>query len=603
MSDSESSDSDASEGIESSDDNEETEPSIQEKETGFLNEEIGKPLTDLKTPDDILNNKNEKVDTSKVFYLPTNAIKRHGLNTLCSNCSLERCVDDSTQKLLVQAEVIVKTQTDNVCHDASTFSTNLKKRPANTNSEIYVLKYGDNGQIVIPPSINPKLYMAIDQGGDLLLKFIGSSRTTELKWASFNVLLVYCMTESPDARDLARLYMNAIGICGTLLFPLNPVEEFTASAERARVLVETLAKQKINLDYYSNTSHTLLTFCALRGFTEAVCALLDHGADINLVRGNTLAPKTTISECSSRHGKFYANCHSSPEALRLYKIIVILLQRSAKIELEGDEFLKMSMNAAIFFKDIKLVKLFLPFFSKTDDVIHYALLFENEPVMSLVKKRNFNFEFKISESIFLAVVLNYDKLSSTHLHFLMQYAADPNYLCSTSKHYQETALSVAAAAGKIDIVRTLLILKADVNKSTNSTPLMQACKNGHKEVVDLLLRYDGIDVKKVNQLGQSAAMICIMLCEESKQVEILQSLSAKNPEIILCMDIFGYTMLHHAVRANSASVITWLSSVQFPYVDHKAGALQDGETALDMTITTLNMALRPLVLSFYRRTF
>ena len=69
---------------------------------------------------------------------------------------------------------------------------------------------------------------------------------------------------------------------------------------------------------------------------------------------------------------------------------------------------------------------------------------------------------------------------------LLEHGANPN--CEEPCE-QASLLQWASSRGCLDIVDLLIKYKADVNKRDclGNTPLMDACKNGHYDVVELLL--------------------------------------------------------------------------------------------------------------------
>lgn len=69
---------------------------------------------------------------------------------------------------------------------------------------------------------------------------------------------------------------------------------------------------------------------------------------------------------------------------------------------------------------------------------------------------------------------------------LLEHGANPNI---EEPREKASLLQWACEKGCLDIADLLIKYKADVNKrdSGGNTPLMAACKNGHFEVVELLL--------------------------------------------------------------------------------------------------------------------
>lgn len=69
---------------------------------------------------------------------------------------------------------------------------------------------------------------------------------------------------------------------------------------------------------------------------------------------------------------------------------------------------------------------------------------------------------------------------------LLEHGANPNCV---EPRKRASLLQWASDKGCLDIADLLIKYKADVNKrdSNGDTPLMAACRNGHLEVVELLL--------------------------------------------------------------------------------------------------------------------
>lgn len=89
------------------------------------------------------------------------------------------------------------------------------------------------------------------------------------------------------------------------------------------------------------------------------------------------------------------------------------------------------------------------------------------------------------------------------MHLLVHHGADP----TTTNHEGWTPLSSAAYHGRVEAVRWLvsqsqhgLVVPVDQGKAGGETAMWLACKQGHVEVVQLLLEA-GADYTLVNQGG------------------------------------------------------------------------------------------------------
>lgn len=95
-----------------------------------------------------------------------------------------------------------------------------------------------------------------------------------------------------------------------------------------------------------------------------------------------------------------------------------------------------------------------------------------------------------------------------------------------------TALSFAASRGDIGLVRKLCQLGADVNYTApeGGTALLSAIKQGHTEVVNLLVDIGGADINARNRQGSSPLMVACL----AQQPEVVASLLARgaDPRVI-----------------------------------------------------------------------
>ena len=90
-----------------------------------------------------------------------------------------------------------------------------------------------------------------------------------------------------------------------------------------------------------------------------------------------------------------------------------------------------------------------------------------------------------------------------------------------------TALASAALWGSAEVVRILLAAGADVNKATNDgdTALTLACRRLNLEIVEMLLRVDGIDVSHANEEGRTARSLLRRRAGTHNLIRLIDQLS------------------------------------------------------------------------------
>jgi ankyrin repeat protein len=540
----------------------------------YDNDRVGTPLEDLKTPIAFLKKSNGPA-SENVFFLPSNDIKRHGLLKLCVNCSEDQCVDLQSKKQLVDAVAILKTEIDNVCHDASTFSTKLKKRMINVDSGLNEFKYGDTGQIVIPPSLRIETFMAVDQGDTRLIEFIAKKPTTELRWKAFLTLVKYCLTQSRDARELARLYSTAVSR-KCFLFPTNTQELFAVSAQNAFDLVE-LIRQQITLDYQLQIGGLTLLACFARlGFTEAVHALIDHGANINEI-SQELPPITWCVKDYLRENNF-------PEKQeKLYRTIVLLLKRGANID--EKELYHVNnptpIHVAIAGGNIRLVKLLLPYTLPTviDFTNHAFLSGRANVVQYLMMKKQPKVKL---EGMFYNLVLIGHEDNVLYEQLKDIGTADINYLGGS---HEGTAVTLAARKNNLNLIKILINLKADINKGINNYPLHEAAKHGFLDIVQYLFSLNNLNLFSTDNLGQSALSLSISGSSTSATKIIMYKLFlAKSPETLVQVDLNFNTILHKAVETRDKELVNYIVLNPVPQRYQGEVVTQAKETPLQLAV-------------------
>jgi ankyrin repeat protein len=117
-----------------------------------------------------------------------------------------------------------------------------------------------------------------------------------------------------------------------------------------------------------------------------------------------------------------------------------------------------------------------------------------------------------------------------------------------------TALSLAAAAGKLAVIDVLLSLRADINASNRSgeRPLMLAAAKGHADVVARLLAR-GADVSTTSASGETALTLALRGCHEDAALRLINGRAA----VDLALDR-GVTPLMLAAAECSDTVVASL---------------------------------------------
>lgn len=122
----------------------------------------------------------------------------------------------------------------------------------------------------------------------------------------------------------------------------------------------------------------------------------------------------------------------------------------------------------------------------------------------------------------------------------------------------ETALIVASGKGNLAVVRVLLAAEADPNMcmaTTGQTALHKAIKNGHPEVVELLLT-NGADFNSSTRHRETPLIVAVRDCQ-SNQAEILATLLSRKVQLD-SRDKTGMTALHYAVQHGDMELVELL---------------------------------------------
>lgn len=95
---------------------------------------------------------------------------------------------------------------------------------------------------------------------------------------------------------------------------------------------------------------------------------------------------------------------------------------------------------------------------------------------------------------------------------------------------------LAIQNNNLELVKILIDYQTHINQTDEklNTPLMYAANQGNKEIVELLLKVDNIDVNAANDHGRTA----LMFAASKGQIEIIQCLIKSNADIQL-RDLLG----------------------------------------------------------------
>ncbi|XP_035221658.1 protein fem-1 homolog A-like [Stegodyphus dumicola] len=112
----------------------------------------------------------------------------------------------------------------------------------------------------------------------------------------------------------------------------------------------------------------------------------------------------------------------------------------------------------------------------------------------------------------------------------------------------------AAAAGHLNIVKTLLLFKASVNSTTktNSTPLRAACFDGHFQIAKYLIEH-GADIEIANKHGHT----CLMIACYKGHFEIAKYLLECGANLNR-KSLKGNTALHDCAESGSLDILKML---------------------------------------------
>jgi ankyrin repeat protein len=142
---------------------------------------------------------------------------------------------------------------------------------------------------------------------------------------------------------------------------------------------------------------------------------------------------------------------------------------------------------------------------------------------------------------------------------LVKLILDPPYNANMNVETKDcwTALSLAAREGHSEVVKMLLEKDGvDMNKANSRgyTPLSLAARSGHTEIVKLLLEKDGVDVNKADSFGGTA----LSFAARGGHSEIVKLLLEKDGVDVNKANSQGSTPLSFAARWGHTEVVKML---------------------------------------------
>lgn len=172
-------------------------------------------------------------------------------------------------------------------------------------------------------------------------------------------------------------------------------------------------------------------------------------------------------------------------------------------------------------------------------------------------------------------------VNETVIRLIKEENVDPNVFCDLGKTSITTPLFIASESGKLDIVKSLIGLGADVNRSIpphKYSPLHIASHLGHSEIVrELLTAGAEPNVKIAGKLTRLEGFTPLHFAAQKNLTEIIKLLIAHKAEVN-ALDKKGWTPLHHAIASEQLDAFDAL-------IEGAADIginTSDGQTVLDL---------------------
>lgn len=331
-----------------------------------------------------------------------------------------------------------------------------------------------------------------------------------------------------------------------------------------------LNSQKIDVNKYNSSNMNPLLEAVLKGHTEVVRTLIQHGASVHCKESNSHTPlmlaciwgHTDIvpilveagASIEDQNDVGHTALMEAASAGHL-EIARYLVSKGCNINVHSNEYKETALTLAAYKGHLEMVR-FLMSFSDHDQAaraeeIQTALMeasmdghvevarllmdagaqpnmppdgFESPLTLAasgghvelaqLLLKRGANIE-EINDEGYTPLMEAAREGRDEIAALLLSQGACVNFITEESR---ETALSLACCAGHIDVVNLLIKSGADLELGCN-TPLMEAAQEGHLDIVNRLLE-EGANVNAVNDSLETA----LTFAAENNHVDIVAAL-------------------------------------------------------------------------------